>query len=62
MQRSIYNHFVRNIITPDLEKQPKRFWSFVKSKKCDNNGIAEDGSDPASKADILNKQFTSVFT
>ena len=66
--RNAYNSYVREIISPDINERPKRFWSFIKSK-CDNNGVAPlrgtDGliySDPEKKAEILNKQFTSVFT
>ena len=58
------------MITGD-ETEPgnlKRFWSFIKSKKCDNSGVAplkRDGvahSDSQVKANILNDQFSSVFT
>ena len=46
---------------------PKRFWSYIKSKRCENTGIAplmEDGilqSDSATKSNMLNDQFVSVF-
>ena len=47
----------------------QRFWSYISSRRCDNNGVAPlrntDGliySDAKSKADILNNQFSSVFT
>ena len=46
----------------------KKFWSFIKSKKNDNSGVAplkKNGivhSDSQTKADILNTQFSSVFT
>ena len=56
------------MISPDMESNPKRFWSFIKSKRRDKCGTAplkgEDGfthSDAAQKAEILNDQFTSVF-
>jgi hypothetical protein len=47
---------------------PKRFWGFIKSKRCDNTGVAPlkhqtsgiTYSDKA-KANILNEQFSSVF-
>ena len=55
--------------SPDLYQRPKRFWSYINSRKCDNNGVAplrdNDGliySDPKKKADILKNQFSSVFT
>ena len=64
-----YYNYIRDIISPDLHQRPKRFWSYISSRKCDNNGVAPlrntDGliySDAKSKADILNNQFSSVFT
>ena len=46
----------------------KKFWSFIKSQRQENIGVAplrENGilfSDTSQKAEILNKQFSSVFT
>ena len=46
----------------------KRFWSFVKSLRKDNSGVAplkDQGkihADPVDKANILNWQYESVFT
>ena len=46
----------------------KKLSALVKSKRCDHTGIAplkEGGflhSDPKAKANILNRQFTSVFS
>ena len=47
----------------------KRFWHYIKGKRLDNIGIGtlknQSGSivtDPSEKAEILNNQFTSVFT
>jgi len=61
--------FVNNIISSAFDdNDTKPFWKFVRAKRCDNNGIAPlktDGclySDSQSKADILNRQFSSVFT
>ena len=62
-----------NYISSTLEesfanKNPKPFWRFIKSKKKDNVGVApikNNGklfSDSKSKAELLNKQFESVFT
>jgi len=52
-----------------MDSHPKKFWSFIKSKHIDKCGIAplkdEDGltySEPSAKAEILNTQFSSVFT
>ena len=46
----------------------KRFWALIKIRKCDNSGVfpfKKDGishSDSQVKADIINEQFSSVFT
>lgn len=46
---------------------PKNFWSYIKSRRCDNVGTAplmKDGilrSESKPKAEILNDQFASVF-
>ena len=62
-----YNEYV-NTIVMDENQKPKRFWSFIKSKRTDACGVSplkKDGlthSDSKMKAEILNQQFTSVFT
>ena len=38
--REAYNDYVTNIISPEQTNNPKRFWSFIKSKKQDNSGVA----------------------
>ena len=49
-------------------ESPKQFWSYIKSLKVDSVGIPilRDGAkleaDNANKAEILNRQFKSVFT
>jgi hypothetical protein len=51
-----------------LEENPKAFWSFVKNLRQENLGVPalkEDDnilSESIDKAELLNKQFTSVFT
>jgi hypothetical protein len=56
---------------PDSDEKPnkqKRFWSYVKALRKDNSGVAplkDSGkmhADPKDKADILNRQYESVFT
>ncbi|XP_072042006.1 uncharacterized protein [Amphiura filiformis] len=66
--KKAYNDYVTNIISPESSSNPKRFWSFINSKKCDNAGVsplkASNGisySDSTTKANILNDQFSSVF-
>ena len=51
------------------KKQPKRFWSYIKSRKQESSGIVtlkdKDRllhSDTPTKASILNQQFQSVYT
>ena len=52
----------------DEEGKPKRFWSYIKSLRCDNSGVApllKDGilqCESSTKANMLNDQFASVFT
>jgi hypothetical protein len=62
--RNAYRRYVNEVCTDS----PKKFWSFVKSLRCDNVGIPtlkKDGkleSENKIKAEILNEQFRSVFT
>jgi len=70
--RSSYFNYVNGIISPDVDGQTasynKTFWSFVKHLKKDNvaiptlmdNGV--EVSDNLCKAEVLNRQFKSVFT
>ncbi|XP_063446774.1 uncharacterized protein LOC134726303 [Mytilus trossulus] len=67
--RQAHSNYVKDIISPEAKQNPKKFWSFVKSGKQEASGVAPlrntDGlihSDPNIKANILNKQFKSVFT
>ncbi len=67
--RKANNKYVSEVISPDSTQNPKRFWSFVKGKRQEASGVAplkhKDGllhSDPQAKSEILNNQFTSVFT
>ena len=66
--KEAYNNYNNNIVCPDLKSNPKRFWSHVSSKRCDNNGVVPlCGPNGATytgskdKANILNNQFCSVF-
>lgn len=67
-KRKAYNNYVNNMFCDNFKENPKKFWSFVKSKKCESSGIAplkQNGithSNPKAKANILNQQFVSVFT
>ena len=66
--RKAYNKFTYDIIHSDPgSKRHKRLGALIKSKRCDNIGVAplkDQGflhSDPKAKANILNEQFISVF-
>jgi hypothetical protein len=56
------------MLSDDNTSNPKRFWSFIKNKRTESTGVAplrREGilhSDTATKANILNDQFTSVFS
>ena len=75
MWRQAKDGYTNNIFDPQdddyepCKRQPlKKFWGFIKSLKKDSSGTAplkEDGvliSDAKGKADILNRQYASVFT
>ena len=60
--------YVSNFLGEAIEENPKRFWSYVKQLRHDDPGVADleiEGkifSNGEVKAEILNKQFSSVFT
>jgi len=67
--RSAYNTYITEMIAPDMDSHPNKFWSFIKAKRTGKCGIAplkdEDGltySEAAAKVEILIKLFSSVFT
>ena len=66
--RKRYHSFLNNMVCEDSSLNPKKFWNFIKGKKSDNTGVAplkRNGiaySNSKTKAQILNQQFTSVFT
>jgi len=63
--KKAYNSYVKDIVT---EKNPKKLYTFINGKRCESSGVPvlkKGGigfSDPATKASILNEQFSSVFT
>jgi hypothetical protein len=65
--REAYSSYINNIICSE-EASPKLFWNYIKNKKNDRCGVAplkRNGltfSDNTTKANILNSQFSSVFT
>ena len=66
--RASYWDYVNNLLDPEIDKSNKKFWRFIKARKQDNTGIStlrENGriiTDSQEKAEVLNNQFTSVFT
>ena len=66
--RQTHQKYVDDMICGDMANNPNKFWSYIKSKRCDNTGVASllsDGklhSDSISKTRLLNEQFSSVFT
>ena len=66
--RKAYSSHVNDLVCEDQAGNPKKLYSFIKSKKCDASGVAPlssngiNHSDSVKKSNILNDQFTSVFT
>ena len=56
--RKAYNNYVSTMLNNDIKSSPKRLWSFV--APLSKGGNNHSGS--LEKANILNDQFTSVFT
>ena len=62
------NAYISDYLGEAIEENPKRFWSYIKQLNKEELGIADfeiNGfiiSDNKSKADMLNNQFSSVFT
>ena len=67
MRQARWDH-INGIITQEGDKARKGFWRYVKQFKKDNTGITvlkKDGrsaTSPQQKAEMLNAQFSSVFT
>ena len=71
-QRQAYWEYVRSIVTPQDQENEyagmKRFWTYIKHRRSDNVGVSSLKSEgklfshSIDKADILNKQFQSVFS
>ena len=73
-ERQAYWQYVENLIDvgdENCEQRPgkqKRFWSYIKSLRKDNSGVAplkenrKMHADPLDKSNILNRQYESTFT
>ena len=63
-----YWKYTNDLLDSSISEQPKRFWSFVKSKRQDSVGIHSMEhnnvtlSNSLVKANILNNFFSSIFT
>ncbi len=61
-------NYLKDHLNSSLKEDPKSFWTYVKNLRSESQGVADlkQGtqfiSDNKEKAEILNKQFTSVFT
>ena len=72
LQRTAYWKYINSLFESsdqtDIPTAQKKFWNYIKSLKKDCTGVSalkENGalySDPKSKANILNRQYESVFT
>ena len=67
--RNTHNRYIHDVISSQpMSNRSKELGALVKSKRFDNSGVVplKDGglmhSDPKTKANILNRQFTSVFS
>lgn len=63
--RKTYNTFINKIVSDDNKN---KFWKYIKSKRQDNTGVSPllsngiSHNNNTAKANILNDQFSSVFT
>jgi len=73
LERQSYWRYIEDLIEGHSESEQdqskqKRFWNYIKSLKRDSCGVSplkDHGklhSDPVDKANILNRQYQSVFT
>ncbi|XP_072181424.1 uncharacterized protein [Diadema setosum] len=38
--KEAYNNYLTDIVSPESKSNPKRFWSFINSKRCERTGVA----------------------
>ncbi|KAL8617394.1 hypothetical protein ACOMHN_035886 [Nucella lapillus] len=67
--RQASRKYLEDVVSEDYRTNSKRFWSYMKSKKQEADGVAplkdKQGflkSNSQNKAEILGEQFRSVFT
>ena len=65
---SDYHKYLNNLLDPEQDSTSKNFWKYIKARKQDSVSIGTLKSDGSiaetaeNKANMLNKQFISVFT
>ena len=63
-----HDNYVKDLLDTSLHEKPKRFWSYIKSRKLDHMGIPtlkKDGNlitTNEDKANLLSENFQRVFT
>jgi hypothetical protein len=68
LKRSAHQRYMNEVIGDSLKSDPKKFWSYIKSQKRESINIptlrvdSKISATDAEKAQILNDQFSSVFT
>ena len=67
--RKSHKGYLQEVVSDSYKGNPKKFWSYIKSAGQEASGVSplknEDGflkCDSPSRANILNRQFESVFT
>ena len=62
------DQYITNSLDCALKEKPKKFWSYIKSKKQDQigipplNGNGKVLTDSTSKAEVLSNHFQQIFT
>ena len=62
------DQYITNSLDCALKEKPKKFWSYIKSKKQDQigipplNGNGKVLTDSTSKAEVLSNRFRQIFT
>ena len=61
--------YMEEVVSGDLKQNPKRFYSYIKSKRQESEGVSslidKNGflqSDSTKRAEVLNDQFVSAYT
>ena len=64
----VHDRYVADLLSPNNGYTNKHFWTYIKGKRNEQCGVPslmknhQTFSDNVSKANILNNQFSSVFT